>query len=739
MGIELAKAFITVRADNSRLPGDLSRSRRTFSAHFARLAVLARKAGSSIARGLVRASVALVGVGVGATKLAFNFQDSMAAIRNLVLDMSDKDFKKLEDGVRSLSVEFGRSTADIASGMFEMLSAGADSNTVLEDMKKIMPLVVAGNADMGESMKLVGTIISGYNLKWSDSGKIVDNVFKINEKGVTTITALAGAMGFVVDLAGTLGVSFDELSAALATATKGAPTTSVAVTRLAALMAALAKGTDDVNDLFKKNGQRSGEAAVRNLGLAKSAQILFKEAKKSGDAVGFLTKLLGRKEAVFGVLAIAGPKAQVMANNMDAMAESAGTAAAALKNKMAQGVEKFRRAMQQLLNVLREVGLRLMPVVVRILDKFSKMLGNNADVIATKLVIAIEGLIEFVKEAGIAIHDMLPDIIKFAKESGNLFKALSKLAKPDLIDGLKAIATVFVLMASAIEKLTDVLTKLDGVFEKITGRADLTKLLSPAHLLNKFIGPPDKQKRQGAPVSAIVDPDAKKKKKAKDDQDARDKASAEKVERRKAEARRIGGFALDIAREKAERRRRSPAEQQGIKARALADKFDLAKENERQAGREFRVAEEKEQTTFKKFGHGPETRAASEDLAIKRAKLLELKAARKRALSDAQEAQKTNLAGQELERKNKLVLQRLKSSEVAAAGPSPAAAKVAATPLLEPGRAGFREFGASIQDALLRTKDETDKKLLTSNQNQEKTQMDILTAVREQRPSGALT
>ena len=59
MGIELAKAFITVRADNSRLRGDLSKSRRIFSAHFARIAASARASGQAITRSLTRVGLAV--------------------------------------------------------------------------------------------------------------------------------------------------------------------------------------------------------------------------------------------------------------------------------------------------------------------------------------------------------------------------------------------------------------------------------------------------------------------------------------------------------------------------------------------------------------------------------------------------------------------------------------------------------------------------------------------------------
>lgn len=323
-------------------------------------------AGADFAKVSKRIGIAMVGVGTASTKMAMTFQDNMTKIRNMMVDMADRDFERVEKGIQRLAVKYGRSTSAMADGVFEMTSAGNDVHRSLKDVEGVMPLVVAGQARMGDATKLVGTIVNAYNMKWSDSLRISDLVFKTNEKGVTTVSELAGNMGSLVNVAKNLNIPLEELFGSMASTTKGARNTSDATTQLRSLMMSLAGGTDELNAVVRKHGFVNSEAMVKQLGLVKSSQLLF---DATGGSIDQLKKMMGRVEAVNGLLNLTGSNSKRTADAIAAMGNAGGTASKALKKAMGTDVEKFRRSMQEFNKEFLKLGRELLPTLTKFLKE----------------------------------------------------------------------------------------------------------------------------------------------------------------------------------------------------------------------------------------------------------------------------------------------------------------------------------------------------------------------------------
>jgi len=359
-----------------------------------------------------RIGIAIGAIGVAVTKLAFDFEDQMGAVRTLVLDMADKDFAKLEKGVRTLSVQFGRSTSQMADGLFNLISSGQDASKAVGTLEQVAPLVVAGNADMGDSVKLVSTLVNAYGGNWERAGEIVDKVFEANRVGVTTVSEMAGSLGSAANIASTLGISMDELFGSFASITKGAPNTSAAVTQLRSLMVALASAGDEQNAVFQQAGFDSAEAAVKEIGLAKATKIL---TDATGGSVGKMTKLLGRVEAVNGALNVAGDNFERTTEFIDGMTTAAGSSEKALKSAQERGLEQFRQAWQQFLDVGRTVGLEILPDVA-----------------------------DGIKQLGEVTKNVKPEIVSLARDlldlTGAAARFLATLAKIVKFDPSKAVA-----------------------------------------------------------------------------------------------------------------------------------------------------------------------------------------------------------------------------------------------------------------------------------------------------------
>lgn len=388
-----------------------------------KFAVSWKDAASDISSAATRTAAAATGVVAAAVSVATSFQDQVTQVRTLLTKLPQAEFDKVTQKIGEMSVEFGRGTDLIANGVAEIISSGGDLKTVFGDLRGIMPMVIAGQADLGESVKLVATIVNAYKLEWTEAGNIVDKIFATNDRGVTSITALAGSMGNMTQFSKALGISLDEMMGSLASATKSAPTTAEAVTQLTALMRFLAKGTDEVNAIYQKHGFATSEQAVKTLGLVEATQLLVGEF--DGE-LGPLVAITGRAEAAAGALSIAGENLARTKSDIEYVANAQGVAQDAMALAQKNGVEVLRQGYQSFIAVLREVGLQVLPHLTSVVRELSNYVNEHRGQIVAVL---SQGYERLIVAGGKIVHnfiEMIPAAMQFAETLFGVAEAILK-------------------------------------------------------------------------------------------------------------------------------------------------------------------------------------------------------------------------------------------------------------------------------------------------------------------------
>ncbi len=203
--------------------------------------ILARFGAMSVASKTL--AIGIIGIGVAAIagfskaiKAASEFEDAFNEVRTLI-DESTTDTKALSKEVLRLAKAVGRPPEEVSRGLYQVISAGvtdaADAMFVLEVATKAS---IAGLTDQFTAVDAITTILNAYQLEISEATDVADLMFNAVKEGKLTFSDLASNIGVVASSAALAGVGFDEITAALATLTKGGQSTEESVTALNQLL-----------------------------------------------------------------------------------------------------------------------------------------------------------------------------------------------------------------------------------------------------------------------------------------------------------------------------------------------------------------------------------------------------------------------------------------------------------------------------------------------------------------------
>jgi TP901 family phage tail tape measure protein len=334
----------------------------------------ARSAIDGIGRKLSIAAAGMAAFGGVSIKSALDLNKSMANVSTL-LSTGANDVHKLKTTVQDMSVETGKSTEDLAEGLYEVISAFGDTAAASGQLKIATRAGVAGRASTLESIKMLSAVTKGYGDTSEEAlQKVSDLAFKTVELGQTTFPELAASMGRVVPLASSMNTSQNELFATMATLTGVTGSASEVTTQLASVYASFLKPSENMTKLAKKQGFESAATMMKSLGLAKTMEVLKDATKGEADEVA---KFIKRKEGQIAVLALTGGQYDTYSDKLEKM-EVVTNATDAAYRKQTQGInaqghswDKTRRRMDRF---MQRLGDKLLPVLSKLLDKLEPLI-----------------------------------------------------------------------------------------------------------------------------------------------------------------------------------------------------------------------------------------------------------------------------------------------------------------------------------------------------------------------------
>lgn len=264
-------------------------------------------------------------------------------VANTMAGKNAEGFAKLKNQVAEVAKNVPVARDELANGLYQVISNSVPEDNWIDFLNKSAKASVGGIADLGETVKVTSTVIKNYGLAWDAAESVQDKIQLTAKNGVTSFEQLAQALPRVTANASTLGVSIDELLASFATLTGVSGNTNEVATQMAAIFTALVKPSSEATEMAEKMGIEFNAASIKAAGgLRNFLTQLDASVKEYATANGVLeqevyAKLFGSAESLRALTPLTNQLAEKFSENVDAMANSAGTINAAYNEMSSTG------------------------------------------------------------------------------------------------------------------------------------------------------------------------------------------------------------------------------------------------------------------------------------------------------------------------------------------------------------------------------------------------------------------
>ncbi len=380
--------------------GEADKAVKKSSEGFSRLEkrLVALGSASQIAQAGVLALQRAIGTLSAPVQLAANFERDFAKITTLLDDTGD-GFSGLREQFLELSRRTPQDMADLLRGGYDAISSGFDESQVIPFLEQASAAAVAGSVSMTQAVDILSSAVSAYSESGVDAAKVSDVFFATVRGGKTTMEELSQSFGRGAALA-SMGVSIEELGAAIAALTlKGIPTAE-AMTAINAAVKALSNEGGGAVKALREMGVEAGVSTMTNNGLAFALEQVNKAT--GGSAVG-LSKLKLDMEAQKAITLLLSEDMSVFNARLADNQKAAGNTADANLKMAATAENAFLMFGKLRDDVLRDVGMRLLPDVNRLLERLTEVIeenGSRASDVAVRLGRALINFGEFIVNNG---------------------------------------------------------------------------------------------------------------------------------------------------------------------------------------------------------------------------------------------------------------------------------------------------------------------------------------------------
>lgn len=375
---ELGQAIVPIRATLDGLKGDLEQANRTVSESLKQVGDSAKNFGQRITLGI---SLPIAGAAAGAAKMSMDFNGAMANVATLIPGNTDK-ITGLGDAIKDMSIVTGKATGDLASGLYQVISAGVDVGGAVDVLGVAAKSAAAGLTDTNTAVDAITSALNAYGLQAGEAGGVSDVLLTTVRLGKTTFGELGSSIGQVIPLAAQTGISFEDLNAAIVAMTAVGIKTPQAMSGMRAAISNILKPSADAAKAAARLGIEFDAQALKSKGLVPFLQEI---KDKTGGNTDAMTALFGSVEGVNAILALTSDQgvAKLTAAQQE-MQNATGATDEAFKqqttgaNAAGFAWTQFRRELEK---TAINMGNSLGPALTKILASLQPVIGAVASAV----------------------------------------------------------------------------------------------------------------------------------------------------------------------------------------------------------------------------------------------------------------------------------------------------------------------------------------------------------------------
>lgn len=334
---------------------------------FAKMGKTLQNTGRSLQQTGFRMSTAitapLIGLGFAAGKAFVDFDNAFVKIAALV-GIPEKELEQLRKQVLALGPDVAQTPIDLANALYFVVSSGFAANEAMAVVDASARAAAAGLGTTANVADLVTTAMNAYGHENLAAADATDILVAAVREGKAEPEEFAAALSKSIAQAALLGVSFDEVTASVATLTLAGVSASEAGTALNQMFSNLIKPTDKAREVLEQYGlsMQGLRDLLRTGGPVAVIRLLSETFGDNEEAMGAVFGNIRALRFANNILALS--EAQVN-KVFDATANSAGDADEAFKKASNSAGFKLKQQMVLLNEQLIQLGAVLIPLVIQ--------------------------------------------------------------------------------------------------------------------------------------------------------------------------------------------------------------------------------------------------------------------------------------------------------------------------------------------------------------------------------------
>ena len=217
----------------------------------------------------------------------FDFDRGMREIATLVPDSTQTMREEMGEDIQALSIDLGRMSEEMLPAVYQALSSGRGTETVLEDVALASEAARASVGELEGTMTSGLAVLNAYGEGTYSLQQIYDQFFYGIKEGVFTMDDLAGGMSALTSISAETKTPLEDIMAALVVMTRQGDSFNEAVELSGLLLTQLGtEGSAAAKAFTDATGQSYREFIAQGGTLAEALQEIQDHAAATGTTMG---------------------------------------------------------------------------------------------------------------------------------------------------------------------------------------------------------------------------------------------------------------------------------------------------------------------------------------------------------------------------------------------------------------------------------------------------------------------
>ncbi|MEU2859909.1 phage tail tape measure protein [Streptomyces mirabilis] len=425
---EVANLWVTLRAETAPFTRGMSEAAAKGESFTAKMG------GVGTMMGKLGKATTAVGIGVAAVsvKMASDFQTATVRLVTSASETNDH-LDMVRKGLLDMAGQVGVSATDLAKSMYYIEAAGFHAGDGLTVLKAAAQGAAAEGADTTTVGKALTDVLKDYHMKASAAGDVTSKMVTAISHGKVNLQDFSASFANIVPAASAAGISFNDVGAALSEMTNHGFTAQRGSQNLAQALRSLIKPTGPMKKAFAEFGVSADTLRAKlhsPTGLTDAMQYLSEKATKAGkegtpEFAGALKQLVGTAAGANAALTTTGKNFKDTNDTIKAMGGSTADAQGKVKGfAEVQGTlhQKVNQLKDGLKSLLIELGTKLIPIITKAIDFFTKH-KTATEALAVAIGVILTGSV--LKFIGSALSPFTKGLAGAAKGTANLIRGFT--------------------------------------------------------------------------------------------------------------------------------------------------------------------------------------------------------------------------------------------------------------------------------------------------------------------------